>query len=97
MINSISIMFPNDGTMYKISIKDIAYQLAQNENVDIESADMFELEDSIQNMSISEIKDILKRISWEDLKDLMEYVGTDETISDKEEWLTEAIDNIKLV
>lgn len=95
--SSISLTFPNDGTMYSISIQDLAYQIAISEGIDIESADMFELQDSIQNMPTSEIKNLLKNIAWDELKDIMVYVDTDETISDKEEWLAEAIDTIKLV
>jgi len=92
--NTIQIEFPNDGTIYHIPLRSLAEIRAElicsRNEIEIGSSDWYDEIDIVmkdKEMAMA----ILKSLDWDHLKDIMIYLGTNEDISDKEEWLEDAI------
>jgi len=100
MNNAIKIQFPNDGNIYHIPLNTIAEiraeYLASRDGFEINSAEWIEEIDYLMQ-NPNEALDVIRKMDWGHLKEIMVYADSNDDISDKEEWVEEALETAQII
>ena len=100
MVNAIKIQFPNDGNIYHIPLKAVAEiraeMIAERDGIEIGSAEYFEELDIVYTDKRLALQ-IVNNLDWQHLKELMVYADSNDDISDKDEWIPEALKEAEFI